>query len=118
MKYLVAALMFVAAPALAAPPPVGSEDAKIMGPFKEWITNQHDSSGRWCCSISDMRPTDARIVGDHWEVHVTPQHWPGETDRWIAVPDEKVIRGKNPVGVPILGLYQGRVQCFITAEQM
>jgi hypothetical protein len=109
---LAAALLAVTLPAYAAPPPEGSEDWKIMHPYKEWVTTQHDLRGRWCCDIGDGRPVDARITGDHWEVHVTPQHWPGETDRWLAVPDEKVTRSVNPMGTPILWLYQGRVQCF------
>jgi len=96
----------------AAPPPAGSDDYKIMHPYAEWITTQHDTLGRWCCDIGDGRPVEAKIVDDHWEVHVTPQHFPGEADRWMAVPDEKITRNANPTGMPILWLYQSRVQCF------
>jgi len=106
------ALLALATPALAAPPPVGSEDWKIMAPYKEWVTGQHDLAGRWCCDIADGRPVDARVVGDHWEAHVTPQHFPGEADRWVVVPEDKITRSVNPMGTPILWLYQGRVQCF------
>jgi hypothetical protein len=109
---LVLALLAVAAPAHSAPPPVGSDDWKIIEPYKEWVTSQHDGLGRWCCDISDGRPVDARIEGDHWVVHVTPNHWPDEPDRWMAIPDEKITRNANPTGTPILWLYQGRVQCF------
>ena len=106
------AVVTTALPAQAAPPPVGSDDWNVMAPFKEWVTSQHDGLGRWCCDISDGRPVDARIDGDHWVVHVTPKHFPGEKDRWMTVPDEKVTRNANPTGEPILWLYQGRVQCF------
>jgi hypothetical protein len=98
--------------ALAAPPPVGSEDWNVMAPYKDWVTTQHDAKGRWCCDIGDGRPVEARIDGDHWEVHVTPMHFPDEQDRWLPVPDEKITRAANPTGTPILWMYQGRVQCF------
>lgn len=107
-----AALLAAGLPAHAAPPPVGSDDWNIMAPYKEWVTSQHDGLGRWCCDIGDGRPVEARIDGDHWEVHVTKTHFPDEPDRWLAVPDEKVTRNANPTGTPILWLYQGRVQCF------
>jgi hypothetical protein len=99
-------------PAGAAPPPEGSEDWKIIHPFQEWVTTQHDSVGRWCCNIGDGRPVDARIAGDHWEAHVTPEHFPGEAQRWIEVPSAAVTHNPNPTGRPILWLYHGRVQCF------
>jgi hypothetical protein len=128
----------LSAPAAAAPPPVGSEDYQVMMPYKEWITSQHDGLGRWCCDIGDGRPVEAvigkmapgpvregewRLPGpapvspaadgdDHWWAHVTPAHWPGEIDRWVFVPDEKITHNANPTGSPILWLYQGRVQCF------
>ena len=98
--------------AQAAPPPVDSEDWQIMHPFAEWVTSQHDRRGYWCCDIGDGRPVDARIEGDHWTVHVTPAHFPNEPDHWLTVPDEKITRGGNPTGSPILWLLHGNVQCF------
>ena len=95
----------------AAPPPVGSDDWNVMAPYAEWITKQHDTRGRWCCDIGDGRPVEARIVDDHWEAHVTPQHFPGEDDRWVPIPDEKIVRA-NPTGTAILWLWESRVQCF------
>jgi hypothetical protein len=111
-KETIIALMLFATPALASPPPVGSEDWNVMIPYKEWVTSQHDTLGRWCCNIGDGRPVDAKIVDDHWEVHVTPVHFPGEPDHWLPVPDERVIRQGNPTGSPILWLLHGAVQCF------
>jgi len=98
--------------AAAAPPPVGSEDWQIMHPYAEWVTSQYDQRGRWCCDIGDGRPVDAQIEGDHWKVHVTPAHFPNEPDHWLVVPDEKITRGGNPTGSPILWLLYGNVQCF------
>jgi hypothetical protein len=105
-----------------------------MHPYAEWMTAQHDTAGRWCCDIGDGRPVEAKIVGDHWEAHVTPKHFPdlaqtcaapqvgpgsdapckslGPQGVWMQVPDEKVTHNVNPTGMPILWLYQGRVQCF------
>ena len=99
-------------PALAAPPPEGSEDWKVMIPYKEWITSQRDADGHWCCDIGDGRPVDARIDGDHYEVHITGEHFPGEDDHWLEVPKEKITRGVNPTGSPIVWLWMGHVQCF------
>ncbi len=107
-----AAAAWLVVPAHAAPPPVGSDDWNVMMPYKEWVTSQHDTLGRWCCDIGDGRPVEARIADDHWEVHVTPKHFPDEVDHWMPVPDEKITRNANPTGTPILWMYQGRVQCF------
>ena len=96
----------------AAPPPEGSEDWQLLMPYKEWVISQHDTLGRWCCDIGDGRPVEARISDDHWEVHVTPKHFPDEPDRWLVVPDEQIIRNANPTGTPILWLYNSKVQCF------
>lgn len=111
--------------ARAASPPAGSDDAAIMGPYADWVTRQTDDMGRNCCDISDGRPVEARIDGDHWAVHIVPQQWseanttrPGPSvnngmlDHWLTVPNDKIKHGANPTGHPILWLYQGRVQCF------
>ena len=126
-------LLAMVAAALAAPPPKDSEDWRTMAPFADWVTTQHDTLGRWCCDIGDGRPVEARIANDHWEAHVTPQHFPDTVEVcggpvvgpgslpcqrmtpdgvWVAIPDEKITRNANPTGTPILWLYQGRVQCF------
>lgn len=136
-RCIAAAALLLASPALASPPPVGSDDWNVMHPYSGWVTTQHDGLGRWCCDLGDGRPVDARVTGmdaektppcegafptrgcgvdipggEHWIAHVTPEHFPGERDRWMAVPDEKVTHNVNPTGLPILWLYQGRVQCF------
>jgi len=112
-------------PALSAPPPVGSDDYAIMHPYANWVQSQHDTLGRWCCDIGDGRPVDVQLRPYCWPMpegkqdcdtfyfaHVTPQHFPGETDRWVVVPKEKIVPGSNPTGTPILWLYRGQVQCF------
>jgi len=107
--------------AMAMPPAPGSEGAQLMEPYKEWITTQRDQYQNPCCDIGDGRPVDADMVTivdadhvrrTHWRAHVTPAHFPGELDHWVIVPDEKIIVGKNPIGIPVLWLYHGLVQCF------
>lgn len=115
----------VACPVCAEPPPVGSEDYKIMHPYADWVTAQHDAAGRWCCSPADGRPVEARtrtsidpdgVEREHREAHITPEHFPGETDRWVTVPDAIVLHTENPVGAPILWLYHGAPRCFAPAS--
>jgi hypothetical protein len=130
-----------AAPAQAAPPPVGSEDWELMHPFVDWVTSQHDQKGFWCCDIGDGRPTEACVSDrepklnannewdcphgdggdDAWWVHIDPVHWQGDPSEqfgvinvvhWARVPADKVTKGGNPTGVPILWLLHGNVQCF------
>lgn len=134
--------LLLAAPATsAAPPPVDSDDWQIMHPFAEWVTSQHGRDGAWCCDIGDGRPVEA-IVGayeinphvtgltahdlmatydptrdSHWFAHITPQHFPSESDHWIVVPDSKIVSGGNPTGEPILWLLHGSVQCFAPPYQ-
>jgi hypothetical protein len=104
--------ILLAGTAQAAPPPVGSDDWQIMHPYAEWVTSQHDRRGYWCCDIGDGRPVEARIVDDHWEVHITKVHFPDEPEHWLAVPDGKITAGGNPTGTPIVWLLHGNVQCF------
>jgi hypothetical protein len=119
--FCLTAVVLVLRTAMAMPPAPDSEDAQILGPYKEWISTQRDRYQIPCCDIGDGRPVDADMVtvvdSDHvrrtyWRAHVTPAHFPGEPDHWVIVPDEKVIVGENPTGIPILWLYHGLVQCF------
>ena len=107
------ALLLAASAALATPPPVGSPDYEIMHPYKDWITTQHNKRGGYCCDWADGRPVEAHIVDDHWEAHVTPEHFPGAPDKWVAIPDEKVLT-RNPTGSPILwyNVEHDNVYCF------
>ena len=118
---LLAAALLGVGPSVAAPPAPESEDAHIMAPYKTWITTRGDQRGIKCCDIGDGRPVDAdmaTIVDSNlvrhtqWRAHVTPAHFPGQSDHWVMVPDEKIVPGTNPTGSPILWLYNGLVQCF------
>jgi hypothetical protein len=119
-SFLIASLLILRT-AMAMPPSPGSEDARLLEPYKDWIATRHDRYQNPCCDISDGRPVDADMVTivdadsvrrTHWRAHVTPGHFPGQPDHWMIIPDEKIIVGTNPTGSPILWLYNGLVQCF------
>lgn len=102
-------------PAHAAPPPAGSEDFRELSPYRDWIAGRENSLGGRCCDEGDGRPVEARPLGDLWQVHVTPQHWPKEPDHWLTVPANRVLHEYNPLGISMLWLnpYTHRAQCFI-----
>ena len=110
---LAAALVALPLSAHAAPPPEWSEDWKIMAPYRSWVEGQKQPTGVSCCSISDARPVDAKIVTvidpdgverTHWSAHIGPSHWPGAPDKWIIIPDAQVNHTPNPVGAALLWL--------------
>lgn len=109
--------------AVAAPPPEDSDDYKVMHPYADVITSQHDQLGRWCCTVADGRPVDTHITGDgHWQVRfIHPETLSDDVVKpppigWVDVPDEVVIHGPNPIGVPIAWWYRGSVRCFLPAS--
>jgi hypothetical protein len=71
---------------------------------------RNDGQGS-CCSLTDCRPTQSRMVGDHYEVKVD-----GE---WTAVPNDKINNVVAPDGgahvcAPMqTGLNKGVMFCVI-----
>jgi hypothetical protein len=51
--------------------------------------NRNDGKGS-CCNLMDCRPTQSRMVGDHYEVKVDGQ--------WTPVPDDKINNVVAPDG--------------------
>ena len=51
--------------------------------------NRNDGKGS-CCNLMDCRPTQSRMVGDHYEVKVDGQ--------WTPVPDDKINHVVAPDG--------------------
>lgn len=102
--------------ALAAPPPPGSEDAVIMKGYEDWVYSQLTPDGRRCCDISDGRPVPTRIRHGHWEAFVTKAKWPDlqGNEGWRQIPDDLVVHEANPVGWPIIWIYEGEIRCFRT----
>jgi hypothetical protein len=115
MKGLLFATALFSTPALARPPPSGSEDAAIMHDFIEWVTTQSSPSGQYCCDLSDGRPLHAeeiRIIDGHYQVLYTKKHWENGTEQWLQVPKEAILPQLSPVGYPIVWILDARVYCF------
>ena len=51
--------------------------------------NRNDGKGS-CCNLMDCRPTQSRMVGDHYEIKVDGQ--------WTPVPDDKINHVVAPDG--------------------
>lgn len=72
-------------------------------------------TGTGCCDVSDCRPVNARQRLDHWEVFIDRRSYVGGPDDWVAVPDAKVLHGReNPEGLPVAcWLRSMGVLCFV-----
>jgi hypothetical protein len=75
-----------------------------------------------CCSQSDCRPVDYRIVNDYYEALLTPEHFARVgviQARWIRVPFDRILqRVDNPTGKAILCWQPGTgVLCFIRPDE-
>ena len=91
---VIAVLLLVAHCAFGAPPPAGSEDARTFAPFPDFVRTLHA-----CCDLSDCRPVDARIDGDHWQFAATHAHFGAATrEHWVTVHDTAIRRGPHPTG--------------------
>ena len=110
----------IIAPADAAPPPAGSEDAEMMAPMHDWINSARNPQGWLCCSEADARPVDVRTRGDHYEVRfMHPDELPDPKPvGWQTVPADAIMRDEHgraipaPEGVPVAWWYNGVVRCF------
>jgi hypothetical protein len=64
-----------------------------------------------CCNLSDCRPTEARMVDDHYEVKVD--------GAWLPVPKEAIQNISAPDGgahvcaPPQIGASKGKVYCVV-----
>jgi hypothetical protein len=64
-----------------------------------------------CCNLSDCRPTEARMVDDHYEVKVD--------GAWLPVPKEAIQNISAPDGgahvcaPPQVGVTKGKVYCVV-----
>lgn len=71
-------------------------------------------NGASCCNDTDCKQTDYRIVGDHYDV------WIEETQKWLTVPDEKILKKiANPTGYAVVcwTQYLG-ILCFVSSAGM
>jgi hypothetical protein len=119
MKLLLA-LAIVAMPvaARAAPPDEGTEDYKVLHPYAEWLTKQRAPISHYgCCSIADGRLVSVRMIGDRIEVRILhPESLPTAPSGWVPVPEEAIIIGKNPSGLPVAWFVGADVRCFIAGD--
>ena len=71
-----------------------------------------------CCSESDCRRTQYRIVGDHYEA-LTDEQW-HVPRQWIPIPPDKILnRADNPTGEAVLcWLPSLGVLCFVRPAEM
>ena len=84
-------------------PPTGADPNSPLGLWYRSLTAPY--SGMSCCSVSDCRPVEARLVDDRWEVR--------SVDAWVAVPPWAVLKRENPDGRPIACLFRGGILCFV-----
>ena len=117
-RLIFAAILAAAAPALAAPPPVGSEDYELTAPYGDWFRSLRNAEGALCCTLSDCRPVQARVSNDgHWEFFADPKHFANADASWVRVPDDRVLRRPNPVGQPVACYIPGFPPfCFLPAD--
>jgi hypothetical protein len=95
-----------AIPAIAAPPP--NANPALAPWFRSLV---QPGTGLSCCSISDCRQTEYRIIQDHYEAL--------HGKDWLIVPPDKILRRTdNPTGHAILcWTPQQGVICFIRAPE-
>lgn len=94
MKLGVVALVLATAGlagAVQAAPPTDADPA-----WSPWFQSlQRPDGGGSCCSASDCRPTEFRVMAGHFEAHYR--------DGWLVIPDSKVVaRVDNPTGRAVL----------------
>ena len=88
--------------AQAAPPDGYNPDSDTA----KWYHSLRSPAGGLCCDLSDCRPVDARIVGDHWEA------W--ADNKWYPIPDDKIVHASaNPTGEAVLCHYSATIYCFV-----
>jgi hypothetical protein len=72
---------------------------------------RRNDGGGTCCNQMDCRPTQSRMIGDHYEVKVDAE--------WIPVPYDKIInvvapdRGAHVCAPAQIGHHKGEVSCVI-----
>ncbi len=109
------ALLLLAAPAIAAPPP---DADRSLAPWFESLTRP--DTGTSCCSASDCRPVPSIIENDHWLAFIGTNIFGKDApDRWVPVPDEKILRARdNPTGSAIAcWTPSASILCFVKGPE-
>ena len=91
-----------------AEPPDGADPA-----LRPWFESlKQPGTGVSCCSISDCRPVQYRLVPEGYEALVG--------SIWVHVPDDKILRHQqNPLGRAVLcqSPASGRIYCFVPGPE-
>ena len=124
MTRLALLLALLPAAAWAVPPepgtPAAEELSRLTTREQEWIANQHDMAGRWCCSLGDFDFVDLDASGDTLRARARhPDPAKGIPSGWLDVPPETHadLHGETDVpDVVAAWYYQGRIQCIIVGS--
>lgn len=107
---LCALLLLGASPGWGAPP----ENAD--GRYSEWFRSlKQPGTGTSCCDLSDCRGVSIRVGAEGYEALLTPADFPVAESRWVAIPQDKILQGKdNPLGRAVLcWTPSSGVLCFV-----
>jgi hypothetical protein len=122
LAFLAGALLaLLAIPAVAVPPPKGSEADTELQRFtpeeRAWLATQHDHAGRWCCQLGDFDFVTIREKGGDMEIKAKhPDMARGIPDGWLTVDPSRRVDLSKQKHIPELTAawyYQGKIQCVI-----
>jgi hypothetical protein len=108
---LILALLGLAGPARAEPPP-GADPA--LAPWFHSLTQP--GTGKPCCSLADCRTVRYRTQGGHFQAFIGDAfpRWSNAPHDWVDVPTAHVLhRLDNPTGEGVACWFQGQILCFI-----
>lgn len=107
---LALAALPISLPAFAAPP---EHSDPTMAPWFQGL--KQPWTGMGCCNLSDCRFVDAKPTKQGWQVYITKADFPVDEDRWVVVPEDRILRGKsNPWGRAVVCYLPGLgVLCFV-----
>ena len=101
-RMILACVLILSVPALAAAPPPGSPQSDVMAPYAEWVRGlKNPTTGQGCCSLSDCRVVGYRLTAEGYEAFIDHQTFPGAPDKWLKVPDYVILHQENPTGFAV-----------------
>lgn len=105
-------------------PPAGTDPDSDTAKWFKSLERPDFGPGYSCCDESDCRRTVSRVVtGDNGDRRIEARTPPSETHpegQWVEVPEEKILRPKqpNPTGSDVLCYTPDRgVMCFVFGVQ-
>lgn len=106
-NFIVLVLCIVAAHA---DPPPGADPS-----LAPWFRSLHSPQNGWsCCDMGDCRTVRVRNNNGKIEAWIDQRDFKLAPDKWVSVPDDAIIRGKeNPMGEAVACWWGGRIRCFV-----